>query len=70
MFIPITAKKRVKVPGAKDFDYEEMALATNNFSVSMQIGQGGYGRVYKGLLNDGTVVAIKRAWEGSLQGEN
>eukprot|EP00253_Pinus_taeda_P033653 PITA_33653 len=62
------AKERVKVAGVKDFDFDEMALATNNFSVSMQIGQGGYGRVYKGLLKDGTVVAIKRAREGSLQG--
>lgn len=46
-----------------------MAGATNNFSDSARIGQGGYGRVFKGLLPDGTVVAIKRAQEGSLQGE-
>ncbi|KAJ9565096.1 hypothetical protein OSB04_001062 [Centaurea solstitialis] len=32
-------------------------------------GQGGYGKVYKGVFTDGTVVAIKRAQEGSLQGE-
>jgi len=46
-----------------------MAGATNNFSDSARIGQGGYGKVFKGLLPDGTVVAIKRAQEGSLQGE-
>lgn len=46
-----------------------MALATNNFSNSTQVGQGGYGKVYKGILADGTVVAIKRAEEGSLQGQ-
>lgn len=46
-----------------------MALATNNFNSSTQIGQGGYGKVYKGILPDGTVVAVKRAQEGSLQGE-
>lgn len=46
-----------------------MAVATNNFSDSQQVGQGGYGKVYKGILADGTVVAIKRAQEGSLQGD-
>jgi serine/threonine protein kinase len=53
----------------KYFTYGEMAAATNNFNISTQVGQGGYGKVYKGSLADGTVVAIKRAQEGSLQGE-
>uniref|UniRef100_A0A2N9FDG0 non-specific serine/threonine protein kinase n=1 Tax=Fagus sylvatica TaxID=28930 RepID=A0A2N9FDG0_FAGSY len=53
----------------KYFTYGEMAVATNNFNISTQVGQGGYGKVYKGSLADGTVVAIKRAQEGSLQGE-
>ncbi|MCO5555979.1 hypothetical protein L7F22_009523 [Adiantum nelumboides] len=60
--------ERIKVAGVKDFDYEEVAKATNNFENSMQIGQGGYGKVFKGILADGMVVAIKRAEEGSLQG--
>ncbi|KAJ4834381.1 hypothetical protein Tsubulata_007321 [Turnera subulata] len=59
----------LKIEGVKDFTYAEMALATNNFDASAQVGQGGYGRVYRGTLSDGTVVAIKRAQEGSLQGE-
>ncbi|XP_062171167.1 probable LRR receptor-like serine/threonine-protein kinase At1g06840 [Alnus glutinosa] len=46
-----------------------MAMATNNFNSSTQIGQGTYGKVYKDILADGTVVAIKHAQEGSLQGE-
>ncbi|GKA41608.1 probable LRR receptor-like serine/threonine-protein kinase isoform X2, partial [Tanacetum coccineum] len=46
-----------------------MALATQNFSSSSVVGRGGYGKVYKGILWAGTVVSIKRAEEGSLQGE-
>ncbi|KAK4606916.1 hypothetical protein RGQ29_000941 [Quercus rubra] len=58
----------IKIAGLKDFTYREMAVATNNFEKSTQVGEGGYGKVYKGILADGTVVAIKRAQEGSLQG--
>ncbi|KAF4363155.1 hypothetical protein F8388_011544 [Cannabis sativa] len=63
------SKASLKIEGVKDFTYGEMMLATNNFESSAQIGQGGYGKVYKGILEDGTLVAIKRAQEGSLQGE-
>ncbi|KAJ8429635.1 hypothetical protein Cgig2_028419 [Carnegiea gigantea] len=59
----------IRIDGVRGFNFEEMALATNNFSDLLQVGQGGYGKVYKGVLADGTVVAIKRAQEGSLQGE-
>ncbi|GJM88902.1 hypothetical protein PR202_ga05481 [Eleusine coracana subsp. coracana] len=58
----------VKIDGVRCFTFEEMATATNNFDLSAQVGQGGYGKVYKGILADGAVVAIKRAHEDSLQG--
>ncbi|KAI4306305.1 hypothetical protein L6164_029591 [Bauhinia variegata] len=64
-----SSKISIKIDGVRALTYEEMTLATNNFSSSAQVGQGGYGNVYKGVLADGTVVAIKRAQEGSLQGE-
>ncbi|KAG5233587.1 LRR receptor serine/threonine-protein kinase [Salix suchowensis] len=63
------SKAFMKIEGVKYFSYAEMALATNNFNSSSQVGQGGYGRVYKGFLADGRVVAIKRAEESSFQGE-
>jgi serine/threonine protein kinase len=45
-----------------------MARATNNFDMLAQVGQGGYGKVYRGTLDDGEIVAVKRAHEDSLQG--
>jgi serine/threonine protein kinase/Leucine-rich repeat (LRR) protein len=64
-----SSKSLVKIDGVKSFTYGEMSVATNNFNMSNQVGQGGYGKVYKGVLADGMIVAIKRAQEGSLQGE-
>ncbi|XP_047158022.1 probable LRR receptor-like serine/threonine-protein kinase At1g06840 [Vigna umbellata] len=63
------SKISIKIDGVRAFTYGELSSATNNFSISAQVGQGGYGKVYKGTLSDGTIVAIKRAQEGSLQGE-
>lgn len=59
----------VKIDGVKCFAFSEMTLATNNFNDSSLVGHGGYGKVYRGVIADGTVVAIKRAQEGSLQGQ-
>ncbi|KAH7281999.1 hypothetical protein KP509_35G007300 [Ceratopteris richardii] len=42
------------------FTLEELKKATSNFSPACEIGQGGYGVVYKGRLTDGREVAIKR----------
>ncbi|WCJ20310.1 cysteine-rich RLK (RECEPTOR-like protein kinase) 10 [Euphorbia peplus] len=42
--------------------------ATNDFSNSMKIGQGGFGTVYKGILEDGKEIAVKRLSRKSWQG--
>uniref|UniRef100_J3LUM2 Protein kinase domain-containing protein n=2 Tax=Oryza brachyantha TaxID=4533 RepID=J3LUM2_ORYBR len=41
------------------FTYEELKLATSNFSQDMLIGKGGTSQVYKALLFDGTLSAVK-----------
>ncbi|KAJ4704197.1 Protein kinase-like protein [Melia azedarach] len=65
----LSTKISMKIDGVKAFKFKELALATDNFSSSTQVGQGGYGKVYRGILSDNTIVAIKRAEEGSLQGQ-
>ncbi|PON60517.1 GPCR kinase [Parasponia andersonii] len=64
-----TPKGLLKLDGVKGFSFAELETATDGFNTTSQVGQGGYGKVYKGILADGTVVAVKRAQQGSLQGD-
>ncbi|XP_028756078.1 G-type lectin S-receptor-like serine/threonine-protein kinase CES101 [Neltuma alba] len=50
------------------FSFESIVVATNNFSDSNRLGEGGFGPVYKGTLSDGQEVAIKRLSNSSGQG--
>ncbi|KAF5729285.1 Hercules receptor kinase 2 isoform 1 [Tripterygium wilfordii] len=52
----------------RKFTLSEIRTATNNFDDSLVIGVGGFGKVYKGEIEDGTLVAIKRAHPQSQQG--
>lgn len=52
----------------KRFTLAEIKAATSNFDDGLIIGVGGFGKVYKGDLEDGTLAAIKRANPQSEQG--
>lgn len=42
------------------YAFKELWAATDHFSSKNILGRGGFGVVYKGCLNDGTFVAVKR----------
>ncbi|KAE9454633.1 hypothetical protein C3L33_13469, partial [Rhododendron williamsianum] len=50
-----------------NFSYETLEHATNYFDNSNKLGQGGSGSVYKGILPDGQVVAVKRLFFNTRQ---
>eukprot|EP00253_Pinus_taeda_P013193 PITA_13193 len=47
------------------FKYEILREATSNFKLENKLGDGGFGSVYKGVLPDGRVVAVKRLYMGT-----
>ncbi|KAF8683992.1 hypothetical protein HU200_044942 [Digitaria exilis] len=57
-----------RLKGARWFSYEELKRSTNNFAEANELGYGGYGKVYRGMLPTGQFIAIKRAQQGSMQG--
>ncbi|GLT70821.1 hypothetical protein SLA2020_428780 [Shorea laevis] len=71
-----TVKERGRKPSApseglcRQFSLAELKAATNNFDDDLKIGDGrfGFGQVYKGLIDGGSlVVAVKRLSRSSLQ---
>ncbi|XP_059307480.1 probable LRR receptor-like serine/threonine-protein kinase At5g10290 isoform X5 [Lycium ferocissimum] len=52
--------RRIPFGQLRRFAWRELQLATENFSEKNVLGQGGFGKVYKGVLSDSTKVAVKR----------
>ncbi|KAJ4981142.1 hypothetical protein NE237_031979 [Protea cynaroides] len=61
--------------GLRDLDLQigsltlrQIKAVTNNFDPANKIGEGGFGPVYKGLLKDGTIIAVKQLSSKSKHG--
>ncbi|GKD35513.1 L-type lectin-domain containing receptor kinase IX.1-like protein [Tanacetum coccineum] len=56
--------------GPKRFSFRDLALATNNFTDDLKLGEGGFGCVYRGYLTrERKIVAVKKISRGSKQGK-
>ncbi|KAK1395255.1 hypothetical protein POM88_014311 [Heracleum sosnowskyi] len=49
---------------------QQIKSATDNFASANKIGEGGFGSVYKGILGDGTTIAVKQLSAKSRQGSH
>ncbi|VAI30809.1 unnamed protein product [Triticum turgidum subsp. durum] len=54
--------------GSVDLSVQQILRATQNFSHSFKLGEGGFGTVYRAVLSDGQVVAVKRAKKDQFAG--
>ncbi|KAB2623546.1 LRR receptor-like serine/threonine-protein kinase [Pyrus ussuriensis x Pyrus communis] len=52
----------------RKFTFTQLKDATTNFDQANKIGEGGFGTVYKGILADGTLIAVKQLSSKSKQG--
>ncbi|XP_019172330.1 PREDICTED: cysteine-rich receptor-like protein kinase 3 [Ipomoea nil] len=54
------AWRKGSIVGAESYIYKDLKAATNDFSEENILGKGGFGDVYKGTLQNGDVVAVKK----------
>ncbi|KAL5753734.1 hypothetical protein ACOSP7_021954 [Xanthoceras sorbifolium] len=66
--VPAEEDPEVHLGQLKRFSLRELQVATDSFSNKNILGRGGFGKVYKGRLTDGTLVAVKRLKEDRTPG--
>ncbi|KAL6646809.1 hypothetical protein ACP70R_015503 [Stipagrostis hirtigluma subsp. patula] len=58
--VPGEDVRRITFGQIKRFAWEELQIATYNFNERNVLGKGSFGKVYKGVLPDSTIIAVKR----------
>lgn len=76
--VPLPASGRIVTPNLKCFTFAELKSATRNFRPDTMLGEGGFGRVFKGWVDGetytpskvgiGIAVAVKKSSPDSAQG--
>ena len=76
--VPVQRKQRVVEVQLKIYNFDDMKRATQDFHLPNLLGEGGFGKVYRGWVNEKTLqpckpgrgisVAIKKLDHGGMQG--
>eukprot|EP00873_Tetraselmis_striata_P018748 jgi/Tetstr1/439012/TSEL_027504.t1 len=64
----VAAAQRQRQQKPREYLYAFLASTCDNFAEERLLGSGGFGKVYRGALPDGTDIAIKRLDDNSMQG--
>ncbi|XP_022154390.1 BRASSINOSTEROID INSENSITIVE 1-associated receptor kinase 1-like isoform X2 [Momordica charantia] len=66
--VPAEEDPELNLGQLKKYSLRELQVATDYFSPKNLLGKGGFGKVYKGRLADGSLVAVKRLKEERAEG--
>lgn len=61
--------EKIAAQEQKQFPFETLVSATQNFHPNQKLGEGGFGPVFKGKLEDGREIAVKKLSQSSRQGK-